>query len=372
MFGHNQCCTLCNADHRDLCPGGELFFIVRDRIKFGKLVLDLYHDFARKFALSGDRDIYLTLKSECSSDIERSVRLCFKHTPHRKRHQEHSDETAEECKRCCKEYRHACFQKDETCPSEEAEECDDALHREHSETGTVELVCAIHVGPSVRKILVRDTDVRSSDHQIVRCRVGQIDITGVHIDNDASLYFSEIVDQLSHMRICIEVVVVVKRSVHVTIDSESGSVVYVRTGNITVCMTAEIMSDIHIVSAEIVSNISMDTANISVSEAVAEVSVNMAAEVVSHVSVYASEISVVADIHIVSVTEIVAVASTHIMSVQVTARMGCGADQQKNELEDQKCGEDDRDAREDLFRQIHCFKPIHKKFHLFSPFLNLC
>jgi hypothetical protein len=160
--------------------------------------------------------------------------------------------------------------------------------------------------------------------------------------------------------------------VHVTIGSESGSIVYVRTGNISVCMTAEIMSDIHIVSAEIVSNISMDPANISVSEAVTEVSVNMAAEVVSHVSVHTSEISVVSDIHIVSVTEIVAVATAHIMSVHVAARMGCGADQQKNELEDQKCGEDDRDAREDLLIQIHGFKPIHKKFHLFSPFLNLC
>ena len=146
---------------------------------------------------------------------------------------------------------------------------------------------------------------------------------------------------------------------YVTIDSESGSVVYVRTGKITVCMTSEIMPDIHIVSAEIMANISVDPANISVSEAVAEVSVHMSSEVVSHVSVYATEISVVSDIHIVSVTEIVAVTSAHIMAVQVTARMGCGADQQKNELEDQKCGEDDRDAREDLFIQIHGFKPIH-------------
>ena len=75
---------------------------------------------------------------------------------------------------------------------------------------------------------------------------------------------------------------------------------------------------------------------------------------------------IVAHIHVMSVTEVVAVAS-YIVSIQI-ACVGRSSDQQKNKLEDQKYGEDDGNAGEDLLRQIHSFKPVYKKIHCPSPF----
>jgi hypothetical protein len=127
-------------------------------------------------------------------------------------------------------------------------------------------------------------------------------------------------------------------------------------------------------------DIAVDAAEVAVSEIMSDVmgDITVSSEVMSRMTEIVPAISevmsdIVTGIQIVAVTEIVSVATTHIVTVHV-ARVGCRTYQQKNKLEDKKYGEYDGDACEDLLRQIHCFKPIRKKFHLsFSfPQLNLC
>ena len=75
MFGHNQCCTLCNTDHRYRSSGRDLLFLVRDRLKFLKLVLDLYHNFTGLCTLSRDRDIHFAGLAERELYIQCTIRL---------------------------------------------------------------------------------------------------------------------------------------------------------------------------------------------------------------------------------------------------------------------------------------------------------
>lgn len=223
----------------------------------------------------------------------------------------------------------------------------------------MQLVCAIYISSSVRQILIRDTYVRSSDHQVVRCGIREVDITAVYIYDDASLHLTEIVDDLSDMGIGVQIVIVVKSAVAVACE-------------VSVDRTVNICSDISVKSADVtmteaVSEIAMSVTEI-MSDIVSEVSVTMA-EIMSAVAEVMTDRTVVADVHVVSVTEVVTV-SAHVMAVQIACCMRRCSDQQENKLEDQKNGEDDRDAREDLLRQIQCFKPIYKKFHCCSPFLD--
>jgi hypothetical protein len=114
----------------------------------------------------------------------------------------------------------------------------------------------------------------------------------------------------------------------------------------------------------------VDAAEVAVSEIMSDVmgDITVSSEVMSRMTEIVPAISevmsdIVTGIQIVAVTEIVSVATTHIVTVHV-ARVGRRTYQQKNKLEDKKYGEHDGDAREDLLRQIQCFKPVHQKFHL--------
>ena len=208
------------------------------------------------------------------------------------------------------------------------------MHREESESGTVQFVCAVDVRPSVRQILIRDTYIRPSNHQIVRCGVCEVDITTMYIYNDASLHLTEIVDDLSDMCIGVQIVIVIET---VSVCACEVSV----TGSVHIC-----------------SDISVDPSDVTMTEAVSEVAMSVSeimTDIMSEISVAVAEIvsdrTVVPDIHIMSVAEIVTM-SAHIVAVQIACCMRRCSDQQENKLEDQKNGEDDRDAREDLLRQI--------------------
>lgn len=202
----------------------------------------------------------------------------------------------------------------------------------------MQFVCAVDVRPSVRQILIRDTYIRSSNHQIVRYGVCEVDITTMYIYNDASLHLTEIVDDLSDMCIGVQIVIVIET---VSVCACEVSV----TGSVHIC-----------------SDISVDPSDVTMTEAVSEVAMSVSeimteimTDIMSEISVTMAEIvsdrTVVPDIHIVSVAEIVTM-SAHIVAVQIACCMRRCSDQQENKLEDQKNGEDDRDAREDLLRQI--------------------
>ncbi len=366
IFGHNQCCTLCDADDRYLSTGTELFFFVRDRVKFRQLILDLHDDFSGHFTLSGDRDIHFTIHTERIADIHGSVRLCFQHTPQSNCHQEHSDKSADECKKRCAPDRHSRFHEDQAGPAEEAEEGNDALHRKEPESGTMQFVCTIYISPSVRQILIRDTYIRTSDHQVVRCGVREVDIATMDIYDYASLHLAEIVDQLTDMCISVQIVIIIESDVAVRSgDISVNRAVQIRsdvTVNASDVTMTETVSDVAVSMSEIVPDIHvMPEITMSVSEIVPDI------HVMPEITMSVSEI--VPDIHVMPVTEVVTMAA-HIMTVQIACCMRRCSDQQENKLEDQKNGEDNRDAREDLLRQIQCFKPIYKKFHCCSPFLD--
>ena len=169
---------------------------------------------------------------------------------------------------------------------------------------------------------------------IVRRGVCEVDITTMYIYNDASLHLTEIVDDLSDMCIGVQIVIVIET---VSVCACEISV----TGSVHIC-----------------SDISVDPSDVTMTEAVSEVAMSVSeimTDIMSEISVAVAEIvsdrTVVPDIHIVPVPEIVTM-SAHIVAVQIACCMRRCSDQQENKLEDQKNGEDDRDAREDLLRQI--------------------
>lgn len=223
-----------------------------------------------------------------------------------------------------------CFHEQKACPSVDREECDDSLHREELESGAVDLVCAIHISSSVRKIVIRDAYVRSVDHQVVRCCVSKINISAMYIHYDTALYVRKIVYDRTYVRMAgLHVVIVIEGSVRLAVCREV---------RIRVCAqcTGAVMQEIASTEVSVGSDITMDAAHIAVaegmSEVVTEVSVNVASEIVAHITVCAAEVAVMSDIHIVAVTEIVVV-SADIVTVEIAAGMRCGTDQQKDKLE---------------------------------------
>jgi hypothetical protein len=196
------------------------------------------------------------------------------------------------------------------------------------------------------------------DHQVMGCLIREVDIAAVDIYDYTSLYFRKIVHDCADVSgSCVHIMIIIVGTImcHVKFRVRS------------VCSKSTVMG-----------NISVDSTEVSVTEVVTDISVTAVSEIMSamtEVVACMSEIMsyIVTGIEVVAMTEIVSVATTHIVTVHV-ARVGCRTYQQKNKLEDKKYGEYDGDACEDLLWQIHCFKPIRKKFHLsFSfPQLNLC
>ena len=157
--------------------------------------------------------------------------------------------------------------------------------------------------------------------------------------------------------------IVIVRTVMVQVPISVCSKSTVSVGSVSEVVACFSMHSAEVAVTEVVADVSVTGMSEIVSDVMSDVMTNIVPHIVSEITVtgmpeimsVASE--VMSAVHIVSMSEVVSVAA-HIVAVDI-ARMRCGSDQQKNKLEDQKSREYDGDAREDLLRQIECFKPIH-------------
>ena len=163
----------------------------------------------------------------------------------------------------------------------------------------MKLVGSVYICPSVRQVLIRNADVRSMYHQVMRSLIRKVDIAAVDIYDHTSLYFCKIVHDCTDVSgSCIHIMIIIVGTI----------VCHVKFRIRSVCSKSTVMGYIRVYSAEV-----------SVTEVVSDICVTAMTEVMTCMSEIVSYI--VTGIEVVAVTEIVSVTAAHIVTVHV-ARVG--------------------------------------------------